>query len=314
MKAQFLKSAIFASAVLLAACSTVPTTTATLDEARADYVAASNNPQVASYAPLEFRQASEALDRANQAAAKRESLDTIDRLAYVAKQRIATAQEVARAKTAEAEIANAARERDRVQLEARTAEAERAKREAAAANAQAAAANAQVATAQQQAQDAQAQAQAAQQQAAQLAERTARLEATLAELHAQKTERGMVVTIGDVLFATDRAELNANGMATVRKLAEVMMQNPDRTVLVEGFTDSTGSHAHNQQLSERRAQAVAQALTSLGVPRQRVATRGYAEAYPVAVNDTASNRQLNRRVEIVLSNEGASIPPRAVVR
>jgi outer membrane protein OmpA-like peptidoglycan-associated protein len=307
MKAHFLKSAIFAGAVLLAGCSTVPTTTATLDEARADYVAASNNPQVASYAPLEFRQASEALDRANQAAAKRESLDTIDRLAYVAKQRVATAQEVARAKSAEAEIANAGRERDRVQLEARTAEAERAKREAAAANAQ-------VAAAQQQAQDAQAQAAAAQQQAAQLAERSARLEAILVELHAQKTERGMVVTIGDVLFATDRAELNANGVATVRKLAEVMQQNPDRTVLVEGFTDSTGSTAHNQDLSERRAQAVAQALTGLGVPRERVAMRGYGEAYPVASNDNASNRQLNRRVEIVLSNEGASIPPRAAAR
>jgi len=307
MKAHFLKSAIFAGAVLLAGCSTVPTTTATLDEARADYVAASNNPQVASYAPVEFRQASEALDRANQAAAKRESLDTIDRLAYVAKQRVATAQEVARAKSAEAEIANAGRERDRVQLEARTAEAERAKREAAAANAQ-------VAAAQQQAQDAQAQAAAAQQQAAQLAERSARLEAILVELHAQKTERGMVVTIGDVLFATDRAELNANGVATVRKLAEVMQQNPDRTVLVEGFTDSTGSTAHNQDLSERRAQAVAQALTGLGVPRERVAMRGYGEAYPVASNDNAGNRQLNRRVEIVLSNEGAPIPPRAAAR
>lgn len=307
MKSHFLKSAIFAGAVLLAGCSTVPTTTPTLDEARADYVAASNNPQVSANAPLEFRQASEALDRANQAAAKRESLDTIDRLAYVAKQRIATAQEVAKAKSAEADIANAGRERDRVQLEARTAEAERAKREAAAANAQAA-------TAQQQAQDAQAQAAAAQQQNAQLAERAARLEAILVELHAQKTERGMVVTIGDVLFATDRAELNPNGMATVRKLAEVMMQNPDRTVLVEGFTDSTGSHAHNQDLSERRAQSVAQALTSLGVERQRVATRGYGEAYPVASNDSASNRQLNRRVEIVLSNENAPIPPRAAVR
>jgi outer membrane protein OmpA-like peptidoglycan-associated protein len=214
---------------------------------------------------------------------------------------------VARAKSAEAEIANAGRERDRVQLEARTAEAERAKREAAAANAQ-------VAVAQQQAQDAQAQAAAAQQQAAQLAERSARLEAILVELHAQKTERGMVVTIGDVLFATDRAELNANGVATVRKLAEVMQQNPDRTVLVEGFTDSTGSTAHNQDLSERRAQAVAQALTGLGVPRERVAMRGYGEAYPVASNDNASNRQLNRRVEIVLSNEGASIPPRAAAR
>jgi outer membrane protein OmpA-like peptidoglycan-associated protein len=307
MKTHCLKSAIFAGAVLLSACSTVPTTTATLDEARADYVAASNNPQVAQYAPLEFRQASETLDRANQAAAKRESLDTIDRLAYVAKQRVATAQEVAKAKAAEADIADAGRQRDRVQLEARTAEADRAKRDAASANAQ-------VAVAQQQAQDAQAQAAAAQQQAAQLAERSARLEAILVELHAQKTERGMVVTIGDVLFATDRAELTANGMASVRKLAEVMMQNPDRTVLVEGFTDSTGSTAHNQDLSERRAQSVAQALTSLGVPRDHVAMRGYGEAYPVAKNDNAGNRQLNRRVEIVLSNEGASIPPRAAAR
>jgi len=307
VRAMTLKSAIFAGAVFLAGCSTVPTTTATLDQARADYVAASNNPQVASYAPLEFRQASEALDRANRAAADRESLDTIDRLAYVAKQRVATAQEVARAKAAEKEIADAGRQRDRMQLEARTAEAERARREAANANAQ-------VAVAQQQAQDAQAQAAAAQQQAAQLAERSAHLEAILVELHAQKTDRGMVVTIGDVLFATDRAELTPNGVANVRKLAEVMMQNPDRTVLVEGFTDSTGSAAHNQDLSVRRAQAVAQALTSLGVPRERVAMRGYGEAFPVASNDNAANRQLNRRVEIVLSNEGAPIPPRAAMR
>ncbi len=307
MKANFKKSTtalasslMLAGVLSLAACSTTPTTTPTLDQARADFVAANNNPQVSSYAPMEFRQAGEALDRANQAAAQRESLDTIDRLAYVAKQRIATAQEVAKAKGAEAEIANASRERDRVQLEARTAEAERAKRDAAAAQAQVA--------------DAQMQAQAAQAQAAQLAERSQRLEALLVELHAQKTERGMVVTIGDVLFATDRAELNPNGMSTVRKLAEVMMQNPERSVLVEGFTDSTGSSSHNKDLSERRAASVAQALTSLGVPRQRVQMRGYGEAYPVAGNDTASNRQLNRRVEIVLSNDGAAIPPRAAQR
>ena len=307
MKMNFLKAIVFAGTVALAACSTVPTTTPTLDEARADFVAANNNPQVATYAPMEFKQASEALDRANEAAAKRESLDTIDRLAYVARQRIATAQEVAKTKAAEGEVANASRERDRVQLEARTAEADRAKRDAQSAQAQAAAA-------QQQAQDAQAQAAAAQQQAAQQAERASRLEALLVELHAQKTERGMVVTIGDVLFATDRAELNANGMATVRKLAEVMMQNPDRTVMVEGFTDSTGSAAHNKDLSERRAASVAQALASLGVPRERIGMRGYGEAFPVASNDTASNRQLNRRVEIVLSNAGATIPPRAAQR
>jgi outer membrane protein OmpA-like peptidoglycan-associated protein len=302
-----LSALALAAALALSACSSMPTTTSTLDEARADFVAANNNPQIASYAPLEFKQATDALDRANQAAAKRESLETIDRLAYVAKQRIATAQEVAKAKTAEAEVANAGRERDRVQLQARTAEAERARRDATAAQAQAAAA-------QQQAQDAQAQAQAAQQQTAQLAEHSARLEALLVELHAQKTERGMVVTIGDVLFATDRAELNANGMATVKKLADIMTQNPDRTVMVEGFTDSTGTASHNKDLSERRAASVAQALTGLGVPREHVATRGYGEAFPVASNDSASSRQMNRRVEIVLSNEGATIPPRTAQR
>ncbi|KQY11795.1 flagellar motor protein MotB [Massilia sp. Root133] len=307
MTMNFLKALVVAGTIALAGCSTVPTTTPTLDEARADFVAANNNPQVATYAQMEFKQAGEALDRANQAAAQRESLDTIDRLAYIAKQKIATAQEVAKTKSAEAEVANAARERDRVQLEARTAEADRAKRDAAAAQAQAAAAQAQ-------AQDAQAQAAAAQQQAAQQADRAARLEALLVELHAQKTERGMVVTIGDVLFATDRAELNANGMATVKKLAEIMTQNPDRTVMVEGFTDSTGTAAHNKDLSERRAASVAQALVGLGVPRERIGMRGYGEAFPVASNDTAANRQLNRRVEIVLSNAGAPIPPRAAQR
>jgi len=307
MKLNFLKAIALAGTVGLTACSTVPTTTPTLDEARADFVAANNNPQIATYAPMEFKQAGESLDRANQAAANKESLDTIDRLAYVAKQRIATAQEVAKAKSAESQVAKAGRERDRVQLEARTAEADRAKRDAATAQAQAAQAQAQ-------AQDAQAQAAAAQQQAAQQTERASRLEALLVELHAQKTERGMVVTIGDVLFATDRAELNANGMATVRKLADIMTQNPGRTVMVEGFTDSTGGAAHNKDLSERRAASVAQALTSQGVPRERIAMRGYGEAFPVASNDSASNRQLNRRVEIVLSNEGATIPPRAAQR
>jgi outer membrane protein OmpA-like peptidoglycan-associated protein len=259
---------------------------------------------VSTYAALEFKQASDALDAANGAAAKRDSLDSIDRLAYVAKQRIATAQEVAKAKAAQAEIANAGRERDRVQSEVRVAEADRAKRDA----------QAQAAAAQAQAADAQAQAQAAQMQAAALAERSARLEALLVDLHAQKTERGMVVTIGDVLFATDRADLNPNGVATVRKLADVMMQNPDRSVSVEGFTDSTGTAAHNQDLSQRRAASVAQALSSMGVPAERVATRGYGAAFPVASNDNAANRQLNRRVEIVLSNDNAPIPPRATQR
>ena len=298
---------LLAAAVLAAACATAPMTTPTLDQARADFVSANNNPQVAQYAPLEFKQASDALDQANAAAARRESLNDVDRLAYVAKQRVATAVEVARAKAAEADIANASRERDQVRLAARTAEADRAKREAEAAQAEAAQAQAQAQAAQQQAA-------AAQQQNAALAQRAAVLEALLVELQAVKTERGYVVTIGDVLFATNQATLTPNGMSTLRKLADVMAQNPNRTVLVEGFTDSTGSSSYNQELSQRRAEAVASALGSLGVPRDRIAMKAYGEAFPVAPNDTASNRQLNRRVEIVLSNENAQIPPRTAGR
>ena len=298
---------LLAAAVLATACATAPMSTPNLDQARADFVAANNNPQISQYAPLEFKQASDALDQANAAAARRESLADVDRLAYVAKQRIATAMEVAKAKAAQADIADASRERDQVRLAARTAEADRAKRDAEAA--QAAAAQAQM-----QAQAAQQQAAAAQEQNAALVQRAAVLEALLVELQAVKTERGYVVTIGDVLFATNQATLTPNGMSTLRKLADVMNQNPNRTVLVEGFTDSTGSSSHNQELSQRRAEAVASALGQLGVPRDRIAMKAYGEAFPVAPNDTASNRQLNRRVEIVLSNEGAQIPPRAGVR
>jgi outer membrane protein OmpA-like peptidoglycan-associated protein len=306
-QSSFLKSALCASAIVLSACATTPTTTPTLDQARADFVAASNNPQVTQYAPLQFREATEALDKANAAAARKDSLDRIDQLAYVAKQKVATAQEVARAKGAEANIAHARQERTEVQLQARTAEAERARMDAAAAQSQAAAAQQDAAAAQQQAQLAQA-------QAAAMAERTARLEAILVELHAVKTERGYVVTIGDVLFDLDKASLKPEGISTLRKLADVMQQNPGRTVLVEGFADSTGKASHNQELSERRANTVAMALASMGVPRDRVTMRAYGEAFPVASNDSPANRQRNRRVEIVLSNEGTAIPPRTAMR
>jgi outer membrane protein OmpA-like peptidoglycan-associated protein len=303
MNAKFFKTAILAGAVMLAACSTLPTSTPALDQARGDFVAANNNPQVSSYAPLEFKMASDALEQANAAAARRESLDRIDQLAYIAKQKIATAQQVASQKAAEADIASSGRQRDRLQLQARTAEADRAKMEADRAKMDAQSAQAQAEAAQRNAMNAEAQTREAQARAAQL-------EAQMADLQAKKTERGMIITIGDVLFDTDQARLKPDGIATARKLADVLTQNPNRTVLVEGFTDSTGTSAHNQELSERRAASVAAALTGMGIARERVAMRGYGEAYPVAGNDSASNRQLNRRVEIVLSNEGVAIPPR----
>jgi len=95
-----------------------------------------------------------------------------------------------------------------------------------------------------------------------------------------------------------------------QRLADVLKTNPTRKVLVEGFADSTGTSEHNQALSERRAIAVRSALLELGVAGERVAIRGYGESMPVAANDTAQNRQLNRRVEIVLSDERGVIAQR----
>jgi outer membrane protein OmpA-like peptidoglycan-associated protein len=290
------KPAALALAIALGACSSAPTTTSLLDQTRGDYMAAQNNPAVAQYAPAEFRQATAALDRANEAAARKADAAEVDKLAYIARQRIGVAQEVAKQKSAEAQVADAARQRDQIRLDARTAEAEAAKRNAEQAQAQADAAR--MATEAQAAatRDAQAKADA--------------LAAQLADLQAKQTERGIVITFGDVLFNTDQAVLTEGGQRTLRKLADVLNQNPDRSVMVEGFTDSTGSAAHNLELSQRRAEAVRSALMAMGIEGTRIATRGYGEAYPVAGNDSAGNRQLNRRVEIVLSDAGRPVNAR----
>jgi outer membrane protein OmpA-like peptidoglycan-associated protein len=289
MKKPYALSMLFVLAAFVVACGSAPTQTSLLEQTRADFIAAQGNPAVPSYAALEFKQASDALELANAAAARKESAEQVDKLAYVARQKIATAQEVAKRKAAEAQIASAGQQRDQLRLEQRTQEAEQAKMQAQQAQAQA--------------QSAQAQAQSAQARAAQLA-------AQLAELAAKQTERGSIITLGDVLFATDQANLTADGMRTVRKLADVLINNPRRSVLIEGFTDSTGSSGHNLELSQRRADAVRDALQGMGVGRERIATRGYGAAFPVAGNDSAAGRQQNRRVEIVLSEEGAPIPPR----
>lgn len=287
------KPVALAAALALAACSTTPTTTNELEIARADYAQAQSNPMVAKYAPAEMASATRALDQANVASARGDSLQAVDKLAYVAKQKIASAQEIARAKSAEDQLKDAAAQRDQVRLEARTAEAEAAKRRADQARMDAEAAQAQAANAEAAKGDAQA--------------RAAALAAQLADLQAKQTERGIVITFGDVLFATDSANLTAQGMAVAQRLADVLRDNPDRTVLAEGFTDSTGTDAYNLQLSQRRAEAVRMALSQMGVDRSRIETRGYGEAYPVASNATASDRQMNRRVEIVLSEAGRPI-------
>lgn len=284
------------AAAVMTACSSMPNQNVLLDEARNDYMAAQNNPNVVQLAAPELTAAGVALDQANAAFTERKDDETVNKLAYLAKQKIATTQEIAKRKAAEQAIANAGKERDQLRLEQRTAEADKAK--------------VQTGIAQSQAANAQAQTVEAQRKTAEAEAYASQLEAMLVDLSARKTERGMMVTLSDVLFNVDRAELKPEGMRSVQKLADFMKQYPKRTVLIEGYTDSTGSAAHNMDLSNRRAEAVRVSLESLGISRDRIATHGYGEAYPVAGNDTSANRQVNRRVEIILSEDNGRVAPR----
>ena len=287
---------VLAVSIMLAACSSAPTTTSLLDQTRGDFSAAQSNPSVATNAPVEFKAAAEALDRANAAADKKESVEAVDKLAYLAKQKIAVAQEVAKSKQAESDVANAGRQRDEIRLQQRTQEADQARMGAEQAKADADAARRQ--------------AEAATASVREEQSKSAALQQQLADLQAKQTDRGLVITLNDVLFNTDKAELSAEGMRTAQKMADVLLQEPQSAVLIEGFTDSTGSSAHNLQLSQRRAESVRNALIGLGVKADKVSTRGYGEAFPVASNTDAGSRQLNRRVEIVLSQNGAPIANR----
>lgn len=302
MKKNHLFALTLISVAVMSGCSTMPQST-TLDNARADYNTAQANPQVVKLAPLQLKEAGEALDRANAAQVSREDAKVVDSLAYVAQQKIALTQETAQRKSAELAVSNATAERSKLQLQARTAEADQAHQQAAMAELTAEQKTAEANLARQQAADAQAS--AAQDQAS-----LAAMQAQMNELNAKKTPRGMVITLGDVLFDTNRAQLKSGGERNVQKLAEFLKRYPQRTVLIEGFTDSVGSDSSNQVLSEQRAQAVSMALTGMDVGRERVSTKGYGEAYAVAGNDTASGRQLNRRVEIMLSDERGVIAPR----
>lgn len=310
MKTYRLNLLLASAVVLLSACASNPKSTSLLDQVRIDYAQAQSNPKVATYAALEMQSATEALAKANAAAKERESLETVDKLAYLAKQKIALANEVASRKSSESDIANAAVVRDQVRLDQRTLQADQARLKAEDAERSAQAARNAEATATQQKELAQSNAAEAQRQTAEANARNAALEAQLADLSARKTERGLVITLGDVLFGTDIARLNTDGMRMAQRLATVLLQNQNRTVLIEGFTDSTGTTQHNQALSERRASAVRDVLLDLGVAGARVTVRGYGESSPVAPNDTALNRQLNRRVEIILSDERGVVSPR----
>lgn len=313
---------------VLAACAGTPTPNARVEEARSSLRLAQADSKTQGLAGAELRQATEALAAADAAVAKREDTAAVDHLAYLAQQRVALLQAAGNRRAAEAAVAAANSERDQLRLAARTREVTAAQNTAAASQLDAMVAQRQAESSQRDAQTAQRSAEGslrdtmtakretelAQQQTAEADRRAAALQTQLTaqinELNAKKTDRGLVVTIGDVLFDTNQSQIKNGGLRSMDKLVAFLKTHPQRRAAIEGFTDSVGSDDLNQALSARRADAVRSALVGLGVGSERLTATGYGEAFPVAGNDSAGGRQMNRRVEIVLSDDGGVVSPR----
>lgn len=133
------------------------------------------------------------------------------------------------------------------------------------------------------------------------------LEDELKDLKAKKTDRGLVLTLGDVLFDTGKATLKAGAYATIDRLANALKEDTSRKVLIEGHTDSVGSDDFNQMLSQNRAQSVQAALMERGVTGDQISAVGKGEGLPVASNDNAAGRQQNRRVELIFTEDRARV-------
>ena len=251
-----------------------------LEQARTSYAQAEQTPAVVANAPVPLQEANQALQRAERVWADDHDTKEVQHLASLAIQRVEIAKTTAEKKVAETQIQQATEERDRVLLEARTREAQRAQHEAVQATQQA-----QVATSQAQVATGQVQ----------------QLQQELAALKAQQTDRGLVLTLGDVLFETGKAELRPGALRNLYPLVTFLQKYPKHRVLIEGHTDSVGSDASNLDLSQRRADAVRDFLLQNGANAAQITTRGYGKSSPVASNDTAVGRQQNRRVELIIS-------------
>jgi outer membrane protein OmpA-like peptidoglycan-associated protein len=272
-----------ALALALSACATSPQPNAALESARAAVQSAESDPNVSQFAALDLDAAKKDLAVAEDAALHHKNAES-GQPAYLAAQNARLAQAHAAAKADEARVAAGQAERDQIMLATRNREVQ----------------NAKVAT------------NVALGQRDQAAEQAARLQAEVDELKAKPTPRGLVMTLGDVLFNTGRAELNPGAARKLDQLAQFLNEHPDRRVQIDGFTDSVGTDSYNDDLSRRRADAVKSALLSRSVDASRIGTQGYGKGYPVANNSDSGGRQLNRRVEVIIgADNGTAITPRS---
>jgi outer membrane protein OmpA-like peptidoglycan-associated protein len=256
------------AAVLLAACAAAPVKPDGAAEARSKLTQLQSDPNLAARAPLAVKEADAAVQAAEQPQADKELAAY---RVYLADRKVEIARAQAETSLAEDQRGALSAQRESSRLDARTREADAA--HLAAANSE---------------------------------QQAAELQRQIDVLQAKPTDRGLIVTLGDVLFDTGKASLKAGATSNLNKLVTFLNEYSDRTVLIEGYTDSVGSEDYNQGLSERRADSVKSYLAGQGIGSIRLTASGKGESDPVASNDSAAGRQQNRRVEVIISNPPAA--------
>ena len=336
LKLPNIRTTLVAAAVasILAACATTPMKPSGAAEARARLTQLQGDPALATRAPIAIQAADTAVRVAEQPETDQ---DLIAYRIYMADRKVDIARAQAETRLAEDQRAALSAQRDKARLDARTQEldvargqvltariqgaeeklaADAARGDANAANVAAASSNQQAVEARSEADSANLAAASSNQSAlnanmaadsANLAAANSKQQATelqqqIDTLQARVTDRGLVVTLGDVLFPTGGSVLKENASGNLNRLVAFLDRYPDRTAAIEGYTDSTGTVEYNDVLSRRRADAVMSYLVGQGVASGRLTASGKGESLPVAGNDSAFGRQQNRRVEVIINN------------
>ncbi|MEQ8205579.1 MAG: OmpA family protein [Woeseia sp.] len=264
-------------------CATAPMSPPGSAEVRAKLQLLHSDPNLNGRAPVEIREALAAVEDAETPSPRDAALG--EHRVYIADRKVEIAMARASVRYAEAQREGLEMARVQTRLDARTREADRARLAVENARSDADTLREEIAIT---ANDAE--------------QKAAELKRQIEVLEAEATDRGLVLTLGNVLFATGKSELRTGSNTSLDKLVSFLNEYPDRSVVIEGHTDNVGSSELNQALSKNRADSVKAYLQGKGIQPRRLTTAGMGEGRPLAGNDSESGRQQNRRVEIVIEN------------
>jgi outer membrane protein OmpA-like peptidoglycan-associated protein len=315
------------ASILLAACASAPLKPEGAVQVRTKLTQLQSDPELATRAPVAMKEAEVAVHIAEQPQADN---DLAAYRVYMADTKVEIARAQAQTRFAEDQRSALTEQRASARLDSRTREADAAKgqvatarlegevqklqadkarSEADLARSQAATAQAQSDTQKLETDRARDEADAAHLAAMKSQQEAAELQRQIEAMQAKVTDRGLVLTLGDVLFMTAKSDLRPGASGNLDRLVSFLNKYPERTVIIEGHTDSVGSDDYNQALSQRRADSVRSYLIGHGVGSERLAASGKGKSEPIESNDTAAGRQQNRRVAVIIAN-----PPRIAVR